>query len=112
MNRWWLVVNGIAGAWLIAMGVFEFGFFDKFAVTEVDGWFRPACCCIAGISAFMAAKNQSMFWFGVFLALMILLNPIVPMAWDKGWNKSFDCQKVFDITAGGLCLYFAWWWWK
>jgi hypothetical protein len=106
MTRWWLIVNAIAGAWLLAMGAYQFGILTQVWITEADGWLKPACCCIAGVSAFLSARNQSAAWCGIFSALFILLNPLAPTEWPKGWDKPFD------LTAGALFLAFSVRWWK
>ncbi len=106
MTRWWLIVNALAGAWLLAMGAYQFGILTQVWISEANGWLKPTCCGIAGVSAFLAARNQSAVWCGIFVALMILLNPWAPTKWPDQW------EKPFDLTAGALFCAFSVRWWK
>jgi len=106
MSRWWLIVNALAGAWLLTMGAYQFGILTQVWITEADGWLRPTCCCVAAVSAFLAGKNQSAIWCGILVAIMILLNPLAPTKWPEGWGRPFE------LAAGALFLAFSVRWWK
>lgn len=106
MTRWWLIVNAIAGAWLLAIGAYQFGILTQVWISDADSWLRPTCCCIAGISAFLAARNQSPLWCGIFAALLVLLNPLAPIQWRQGW------EKPFAMASGAMFLAFSVRWWK
>ncbi|MCE9619130.1 MAG: hypothetical protein K8R92_04405 [Planctomycetes bacterium] len=106
MSRWWLVVNAAAGAWLVAIGAYQFGILTQVWINDADSWLRPASCCIAAVSAFLAAKNQSPIWCGILAALVVLLNPLAPTQWPRGW------ERPFDLAAGSLLLAFSVRWWK
>jgi hypothetical protein len=106
MSRWWLIVNALAGAWLLAMGAYQFGLLTQVWVTDVDGWLKPTCCFVAAASAVLAARNQSPIWCGILVALMVMLNPLAPTQWPKDW------ERPFSLSAGALFMAFSVRWWK
>jgi hypothetical protein len=106
MSRWWLVVNAGAGAWLIAMGAYQFGILTQVWINDADAWLRPVSCVVAGVGAFLAARQGSAPWCGVLAALMVLLNPVAPTHWPRGW------ERPFDLSAGALLVAFSVRWWK
>jgi len=106
MPRWWCVTIAIAGAWLVTLGAGEFGLLTKLSVGAVETYARYVVFGICVIASIQCARQGSAAWCGILAFLAALLNPLAPVQWPAGW------EKTFELAGGCVMLTFGIRQWK
>lgn len=101
MPRWWLIVIGIAGAWLVLLGAGQVGLLTRISLDAMVPFLRHAVFAVTAVAAFQCGKQGSAAWCGTLAFLAALLNTVARPDWPTGW------EHPFELCAGLVLLAFS-----
>ena len=99
MPRWWLIVIGIAGAWLVLLGAGQVGLLARVSLDALVPFLRHAIFAITTVAAFQCGRQGSAAWCGTLAFLAALLNTIAPPDWPRGWEHPFELCSGLVLLA-------------